>query len=129
MSFYTYHNTKCGKSKRLRTVDTVINVKGAEATQQRSSRHLWEGERRIIVRLMFPDPIHDMQEVAHRRDLHDFERFAARLEARGKPLHVGIPAQSRDRTQVEDASQARTSMAIDLGFAMHAATRVMPFDG
>ena len=41
-------------------VDTVINVKGLEATQQRSSGHLWEGERRIIVRLMFPHPIHDM---------------------------------------------------------------------
>ncbi len=41
-------------------VDTVIKVKGAEAAQERSSRHLWEGERRIIVRLMFPDPIDDM---------------------------------------------------------------------
>src|SRR5436305_8470120 len=58
-------------------VDTVINVKGAEAAHERNSGHLWEGERRIIVRLMFPHPIDDMQEFAHRRHSHDFERFAA----------------------------------------------------
>ena len=102
---------------------------GVEAAHDRSSGRLWEGERRIIVRLMFPHPIDDMHEFAHRRHSHDFERFAARLQARGKPLHVRIPTQSRDRTQVEDTPQARAPMAIDLGPAMHAATRVMPFDG
>jgi hypothetical protein len=47
-------------SQKILNVDTVINVKGVEAAHYRSSGHLWEGERRIIVRLMFPDPIDDM---------------------------------------------------------------------
>src|SRR6266567_2039051 len=44
MSFYTYHNTKCGKSKRLRTVGTGaawMRCGGACAVLVPSTMRVW----------------------------------------------------------------------------------------
>jgi hypothetical protein len=115
----TIQNTETRNA--CRPVDTVTNVKGSEVAHEGSSCHLWEREGRIVVRLMCPDPIDDMQEFAHHRHPHDFERVAARLETRGNPLHMGVPADGRDGAQVEDAPQPQAAMTIDLRFAMHPA--------